>query len=226
MSDIWEFGGDAGATTPLDAPGRFPWPPSEGDALLGAFGQTWKAATFEPARFFALTPRDGGTGAPLLYYLAIGILVAGATLFWSTVGQLGGAATEEALAVEMGLGALPPLARFLLSPLLLLFALGLSAGVVHILLLLVGGARHGFGTTTRVFCFAYSPMIFGVIPVLGGWVGTLWMLVLAVIGLREAHETDGWRAALAVLLPFVVLVGMMTLMALIVLSAGAALFPA
>jgi hypothetical protein len=55
------------------------------------------------------------------------------------------------------------------------------------MLLILRGATHGIGTTVRVFCYAYSPMIFGVVPVLGGLVGGIWMLVIAIIGLGAAH---------------------------------------
>src|SRR5206468_5916329 len=94
---------------------------------------------------------------------------------------------------------------FLVSPITLLIALYLVSGVTHLFLLMMRGAKHGFATTSRVFAFSYSPQLFTVVPVLGGLVAFFWMITLAIIGLREAHETDGAKAAVAVLVPLFLL---------------------
>lgn len=213
--EVWTYGEAA-------EPAGFPWPPREDGSILSAFGETWKSATFDPGSFFRRLPTAHGTGPALLYYLVLGILLAGVALFWDMTGAFTRPAGDEALAAELGFGTIDPIISFLLSPLLLLFALFVSAGVVHLLLLVFGGAGGGFGTTLRVFCYAYSPMILGVVPFLGTVVGGIWMLVLAIIGLREAHRTDGWKAAVSVLLPFVLLIGFVVF-AVIMVMAGALL---
>lgn len=232
MGELWEYGEAAGGDAvdrtagPASAEphpstsmgGRaFPWPPPEEGGVLTAFGETWKSATFDPARFFARTPRDGGAGAAVLYYLVIGVLVSGVGLFWN---QLFWRALADGVVSTDPTSPLDPLTGFLFSPLVLLLMLGVSAGLVHVLLLLFGGARHGFGTTVRVFCYSYSPMLFAIVPFLGGLVGGIWTVVLAIIGLREAHEADGWQAVLAVLLPFVAIIGLGMLLVLAILAAG------
>ena len=214
MTETWESG-DEGE---LAVKNGFPWPPPEEGPILTALGATWKGATFDPGRFFAGTPRDGGTGAALVYYLALGILVAGVSLFWSAI-LLPDAAGEASLMAQLGVQPINPLVRFLLAPAILLFALFVSAGVVHVLLLIFDGATHGFGTTVRVFCYAYSPAIFGLVPIIGPLVGGVWSVVLAIIGLREAHEASAWKPAVAVLTP---LVGVMILTILMFLIAAMA----
>lgn len=213
MTESWRY-------DQVDAPGRFPWPPSEDGSILGSLGETWKSATFAPGDFFSRIPRDGGTGAAVLYYLAIGILVAGASLFWDTIG--GGAGLDDETLAEMGAAAQPAV-RFLLSPLILLVALALTSGVVHLVLLLLRGTQHRFDTSVRVFCYAYSPMLFGVVPVVGAIVGALWMLGLAIIGLKEAHETVTWKPALAVLLPFFLFLGAALIALATIIATGAVL---
>jgi hypothetical protein len=196
----------------------FPWPPGDDDSILAAFGETWKSAAFDPRAFFRLIPRHGGTGAAFLYYLMLGMLVAGASLFWSTVGP--GAMGQDRVAelgVEVG-----PLTSFLLTPLILAIGLAVSAGITHVMLLMMGGATEWIGTTTRVLCYAYSPMILGVIPIIGGLVGVIWMLVVAVIGLGAAHQVPTWKPALAVILPFLILMGLMFFALMAVLATGAA----
>jgi hypothetical protein len=104
-----------------------------------------------------------------------------------------------------------PVIQFLLSPLFLLVSLGISFVVQHLILLLVGGARRGPGTTLRALSFSYSPALFAIVPIVGALVGGIWTIVLAIIGLREGHQTDGWRAATAVLLPVVALLFLITI---------------
>lgn len=214
MTQRWEYDD---VSPPL---ARFPWPPEEGESVLAAFGETWKGATLNPGTFYAAVPRQGGTGPALVYYLVIGVMVAGATLFWDSLGFYVGRFD--------GIGpagpGLHPVVGFLLTPAILVLMLGIAAGITHVLLLLLNGASHGFGTTVRVFAYAYSPGIFGVIPVLGGLLGSIWMVVLLIIGLREAHEADGWKPAVAVLLPFVVMVGAMILLMMFFLATAAAVW--
>lgn len=214
--DTWSYG-------EATAPTGFPWPPEREGSVLTALGETWKSATFDPSSFFRRMPSRQSAGPAILYYLVLGILVAGVSLFWDMTGVFTRPAGDEAVAAELGIGTIEPVIGFLLSPLLLLFGLVLSAGVSHLLLLVFGAARNGFGVTLRVFCYAYSPMVFGVVPLLGAVIGTIWMIVLSIIGLREAHETDGWKAAMAVLLPFVLLVGLVVLAALFFAATVAAI---
>jgi hypothetical protein len=97
--------------------------------------------------------------------------------------------------------------------------------VVHAMLWLTGGARRPLKTTTRVLCFCYGPQLFVIVPVLGSLVGSLWMLWLAIVGLREAHETDGWRAAVAVLIPFFGMLLVMVLVMVLYMAGGAGILP-
>ncbi len=175
----------------------FPWPPPPDGPVVARLRETWRDAMFAPTQFYRRLPRSGGTAAAVTYYLVVGVLVAGVNLFWATLAMsAGGDATAPATA-----RGLHPLTRFLLSPPALLLALGLAASVTHFLLLVLQGARHGFGTTVRTMCYAYSPMGLAVIPFLGPLVGAAWMVAVSIIGLREAHDTATWKPAVAVLLP-------------------------
>lgn len=183
--------------------GRFPWPPAEHDSILGAFADTWRGSALEPRRFFAALPPHRSIGPALLYYLPLGIAVAGAGLFWRLIGGgLGDMGPLSDLGIEGS--SMSPLIEFLTSPLVLLLSLFVSAGVTHLMLKMIGAPRRDVGTTVRVFAYAYSPQILGVIPWLGQVVGGVWMVVLAIIGLREAHRTTTMKAALAVLIPLAI----------------------
>lgn len=195
----------------------FPWPPQPGDSIVTAIGSTWRGASLAPRTFFADLPASSSLGSAILYYLLIGVAVAGAELFWSMV--TAGVETRPMTAFG-STGAWSPLLGFFFSPVLLLVGLFMAAGVTHLILALFGGAHGGFGMTNRVFCYAYSPMILGVIPKVGSYAGTVWMVVIAIIGLREAHRTTTARAAAAVLIPFLVLIVLYALAELLIHAAG------
>jgi hypothetical protein len=214
---------DAAVAQPEVAiPETFPWPPREGESSLEALVDTWKEACFNATSFFRRMPRADHYGSVLVYYLIIGVVGAGVELFWSSVfGTLGlrdlilrHLPAEASVRTETGV------VDFLLSPLFLLLTLFVLSGITHVILLMMRGAKHGFVTTTRVFAFSYSPQLLSVVPVLGGLVGFVWMVALAIVGLREAHETDGAKAAVAVLVPIFLLVGLIVLGILIALAVG------
>ncbi|HEY8485204.1 MAG TPA: YIP1 family protein [Longimicrobiales bacterium] len=195
-------------TTETSAPrDQFPWPPGPDDSILLAFFTTLKRSALSPTAFFRAMPVRGGLGAPVLFYLAIGFVVAVSSLFWKSIRLLTFGPEDLTAFQALGLSASPGLLlllEFLLSPLSLLLALFLGAGVTHLMLLIVGGAREGFEATTRALAFAYSPLVLAIVPMIGPIVGTIWATVNAIIGLREAHRTDTWRAVVAVLGPIAV----------------------
>src|SRR5690606_12120889 len=90
----------------------FPWPPSGEDSIFDAWGRTWSGSALRPRQFFTALPREGSLGAAVIYYLSIGVPVAGAQLFWTML--RGGLGEEEA--GTMALGQWAPLLDFLFSP--------------------------------------------------------------------------------------------------------------
>ena len=197
----------------------FPWPPREGASILDSLATTWKESVFHPIRFFRRMPIEFDFGWVLGYYLILGIVTGGISLFWEMV--LGPSVAERWLPEGAFAAAQNPIVDFLLSPLFLVMALFIAAGVVHLFLLVMRGAKNEYGTTLRVFCYSVGPQLFVIVPFVGGVAGGLWSLIITVIGLREAHQTSNTKALLAVLLPLaflaffaILLVAMGTLMGL------------
>jgi hypothetical protein len=224
----WDAGarrpGDGAGSEPEPAAAAFPWPPPESGSAVEHLMTTWRESVFRPGAFFAAMPRKPNLGGPLIYYLIFGMIGASIRLFWRMV--FGPAVPEDASplsqALRAGEAAGSPLVDFLLTPVMLLVGFGIVVVIVHAMLWLTGGARHGMRTTGGVFAYTSGPQVFAVVPFLGAAVAGVWMLVMFVVGLREAHETTTWRAAIAVLLP---LIGMMVLMLLVMLAMMAAGMP-
>jgi hypothetical protein len=198
----------------------FPWPPATGQSAITAFADTWRGAALTPRRFFRALPEEGSIGAALLYYLPLGIAVAGVNLFWALLS--GGIETEQDAVLgrlELGRGV-SPILEFLFAPVILLASIFIAAGVTHLLLRLFGGANRDFGFTTRVFAFAYSPQILAVVPVVGTIAGFVWMVVVAVIGLKEGHRTSLGRVLAAVLIPVAIALVFIAIAAFIAATGG------
>jgi hypothetical protein len=182
----------------------FPWPPREGSSFLDALGETWKASVFSPTSFFRRMPRRTDFGWAVGYYLIVSVVAGGVSLFWYML--LGDPFIYRFLPESSA--PANPIIDFLLSPIVVLIALFILAGVTHACLAILGGAKHGFQTTARVMCFASSAQLFNVIPFVGTIIGGVWGLVVTVIGLREAHQTTTGKAVGALLLPFLLLMAL------------------
>lgn len=201
----------------------FPWPPGDRYTVVDAWARTWQGASLTPRVFFSLMPRAGSLGAAVLYYLSIGIAVAGARLFWAMAGGAGEVPPDATAGLAGATRPWNPLIEFLTSPLILLLSLFIAAGATHLLLKVLGGTQRGDGsydTTARVFAYAYSPNILGIIPVIGAVAGFIWMVVVAIVGLREAHRTTTGRASAAVLVPLTIGLAFVALAELIVRLGG------
>jgi hypothetical protein len=201
----WEPAGGAREGTP--------WERRASIGFASGLIETTQQVLTAPAAFFRAMPVTGGIGSPLLYALILGyagIVVTAiyefvmTTVIGTSLGSFGdlGADGEAfarmlpALQGGIGLGV-----KLFLGPVFLVAALFVVAGIMHLGLLLFGGAARGFEATFRVMCYSEATAVFQVIPICGQLIGSVYMLVLLTIGLAEAHGTTRVKALLAVLLP-------------------------
>ncbi len=195
-------------------------PPWERDgASFHSFVETAKLIYGATGPMFSEMRREGGLGAPLLFGLAGG--VAGyfvAFLFQFALQALGALlAVRNGAGLQDGFAPLAMMAAFSLigipiGTLLYMFA---SAGIYHLMLIMLGAARQPFETTFRVVAYSLGgASLVLLIPLCGQWISGVLTLVLVGIGLSRAHEISGGRAAAAVLLPIVICCGGATLLSL------------
>ena len=90
-----------------------------------------------------------------------------------------------------------------MAPVVVAIVLFVSAGIYHLVLMVVKGTNKGFEATLNVVAYSNVSGLAAVIPFVGGLIGWIYGIVLVVIGLTEAHKTDSWRAAIAVLTPLI-----------------------
>lgn len=189
--------------------GSTPWENRDRLGFVNAFVETTKQVLLSPGEFFRRMPSSGGVGAPLGYGVLTGStgLIVGALyqlVFQSVVttwaGRLGEGGPLERLLPMMGQG-LGFAVQIFLGPLLVLVGLFVATAIVHVFLMLFGGARRGFETTFRVACYAEATALLQIVPLCGGLIAAVWWIVAAIIGLSEAHGTGKGAAAAAVLVP-------------------------
>jgi hypothetical protein len=200
--------GAAATSEPAAPRSGLPWDERQTKGLFNAFIETLQIVLSRPAAAFTVMKREGGLGEPLLYAI-IGGTFGGvfavtynfALRSFAPFGDRHGALTHL-------FGGLGWIFLLVLTPLLVVVGMFVASAILHVCLMVVGGAKQSFETTFRVVCFAEgsaSPLL--VIPFCGGLITGIWKVVLYCIGLARSHETDTGRAVIAVLLPLIVCCG-------------------
>jgi hypothetical protein len=194
--------------------------------LVAALTQTWKEVLFNPKLSFPRMKTIGGYASPFLFNLTMLIIYG----FFTTIYQLllsgvfaavGSAHNGSGSLSALGAG-LPPLlnigAMVVLIPLLAGFTF-VNAGITHLCLSLFKGTSKSYEATYRVICYSSSTWIFALVPCAGGIVSSVWGVVSTIIGLSKVHRTEGWRAAVAVLLPVFVCMGIFIVVYIAIIAA-------
>jgi hypothetical protein len=182
--------------------------------LVKALTQTWKEVLFNPTVSFPRMKTSGGFAAPFLFNLTMVVIWAFFTtiyrLLLSGVFAATGSMHNDSSSLSGISAGFPPLLNVGVMVVAIPLLVGLTflnAGITHVCLALFKGTSKSYEATYRVICYSYSSWIFAVVPCAGGVVSSIWWLVSTIIGLSKVHRTEGWRAAVAVLLPVFVCMG-------------------
>jgi hypothetical protein len=199
-----------------------PWDHRQERGLFNAFVETLAMVLTKPGEAFTVMKREGGLGEPLIYALIGGCLGGIVSLLFSLgLNSVGFFDRHNTFAAMTGMGV-GSAAFIVLVPLFIVIGLFIGSAIVHLCLMIVGGANQSFETTFRVIAFSQgSTGPLQMIPICGGLIAGVWALVCNCIGLARAHETDTGRAVLAVFLPLIVCCGGVLLIALMFGGLGA-----
>jgi hypothetical protein len=200
---------DAVATSEPAAPrSGLPWEHRQERGFVNAFIDTLVMVLIKPDLAFRTMKTKGGFGEPLLYAIiggGLGVIVWFIfSLILNSLGVFNPRETSFGPMIGMSVSFVVLVWR-LVAVTIAPFIFG---GLVHLSLMLVGGANKGFETTFRVVSFSQgSTAPLQLVPCCGGLVALVWCLVANCIGVARAHEIDTGRATLAVLLPVIVCCG-------------------
>ena len=201
---------DAVSTSETATPrSGLPWENRQERGFFNAFVETLVMVLTKPGEAFTVMRREGGLGEPVIYALIGGCAGAVVSFLFSLRLQSMGffADQHNAVAAMAGLG-IGSAVFIVLVPLFIIVGLFIGSAIVHLCLMIVGGANQSFETTFRVLAFSQgSTGPLQMIPICGVFIAGVWALVCNCIGLARAHETDTGRAVLAVLLPVIVCCG-------------------
>jgi len=129
---------------------------------------------------------------------------------------------KEVLEKASHMTGLDFVARLVLMPVSILFIVFIGAAVLHLCLMLVGGAKQPFESTYRVFCYSIgATSLLKLLPFFGGLAAIIWLIVALCIGLQIVHRTTTGKAVTAVLLPFTIFCCVLSALAFAVVSAVA-----
>lgn len=169
-----------------------PWENRNSLGFIKALIFTLKESLFSPSRFFKKMPVTGGFWNPLFYAIVVVLIGNIFGFIWASL-------------FFMGRGGIDSIGfDDVVLPLIMIFAfiigLFISSGIIHLMMLLLGAAKNGFEATFRVIFYSAGPVIFLSLPFIGGLATGICVLVLYVIGLREAHQTTTGKVIVAVML--------------------------
>ena len=201
--------GSIPAVTAAGARSGLPWDERQQKGFFTAFIETLQMVLTRPAEAFTVMKREGGFGEPLIYAVVGGSVGAIVSFLFSLLLHSFGMFTDQrnplGAMAGMGIGSI---GFIILAPLAIVICLFIGAGIVHLCLMIVGGANQPFETTFRVLAFTQgSTGVLQLIPVCGGVIAAVWGIVVNCIGLARAHETDTGRAVLAVVVALVICCG-------------------
>jgi hypothetical protein len=218
----------SGGAPPPPAVQPLPWEQIGHPALEGLY-ETAKLILTAPSQAFARMSLTGTLGKPLTYAIIFGWVGIIANQIYSIalrgamMGFLSGLPGYNSK-LMFGFPIFVSVGLMVVAPLFVLIGVFVWSAILHLFLMLVGGANNGFASTVRVVCYAGTVQVLQVVPFCGGMIAAIWGLVLYIIGIAIAQRTSQGKAALAVLLPFVLCCVCVAIMAVAFGAAIAAAF--
>lgn len=198
------------APPPGDQPPQGPPPPEtralpweeKGYPFLEGMFETVKLFVTKPTEAFGRMRRAGDLGRPILYAVILGwIAIIVSQLYSLALRGMSWQAWPGMNRFEHGFPIAVTAILVIFAPLFIVLGLFIWSGIVHLMLMIIGGAQEGFDATFRVMSYATTAQLAQVVPVCGGIAASIWALVLEIIGIAEAHKISQGKAAVAVLLP-------------------------
>lgn len=200
-----EGDGSAGGGT-LFLRERSSWEKRSELGLWQAIFQTVKEVLFSPEIFFRKLTFRGGIGEPLAFGLLFGSVGAMFGFFWQFLLFSGGTASFKGLSFFHTTTGIGFMLGIILVPVLVAITIFIYSSIFHLLLLVVRGGKNGFEATLRVVSYSQAGQVWSLIPIVGGWIGGIWQLIVQIIGFKEIQDTSYARVIIAFLIPLAIII--------------------
>jgi len=187
------------------------WDLGSKDNYIEDLWDTFKTVLFKPSIFFKAIAVNTGYHRAYIFALIMFYLTIGATAAYQ-MGMFTSMSTFQYNPFDFiysYVHAIPPVLAIgmilfgliVIVPILAFIGFAVRAAIIHVCLMIVGGKTQSFEVTMRVVLYASAPVALGVIPILGGFVGGIWNIVLEIVGIKTVHNTSYARAIIAYILP-------------------------
>ena len=180
-----------------------PWERRDRYGFLNALYLTIKDVLLAPNQFFHRMPSQVGMVQPLLFAILLGLVAT----FFHWMYAVAGSSLQVFVSDDLSEVMEAPVFaffNFLFSPITVALGLFFQAAITHLMLMILGGNKLGFEATFRVLAYSEATAVLLMIPGCGAVIGLVWSLIVTVIGLYSIHETEAWKAVLAVILPSII----------------------
>jgi len=183
-----------GSTEELMLP---PWERRERFGFLNSLYLTIKDVLLAPRQFFHRMPTQIGLREPVYFAIVLGVIASFFAWMWSLTGSsLQMLVSDDFDSIVQG--PFKAFVFFLTSPITIVILVFMKAALLHALMAILGGNKLGFEATLRVAAYGEAAGILALVPACGSFIGLIWTIVVTVIGLYSIHDTEPWRAAVAV----------------------------
>jgi hypothetical protein len=189
-----------------------PWERRDRIGFMSALIETVQQVLASPVRFFQTMPVTGGLGGPLLFAVIVGSIGRVAAVIYQAIlsGMMGssfrfGNPELDRFAPYLFGSGVGLVVSAIFAPVWAVITVFVISGIYHLFLLMLSGAQRGFEATFRVVCYGTASALIQIVPFCGGIVAPVYFLVLAILGLSEAHRITRGKSAAAVLLPILIL---------------------
>ena len=183
------------------------------------FVETWKKVIMSPSEFYENMPKEAGFGEPLAFatinFVVLGFGKALMSIIFGFLGLtlLGGDAGVTAISMVINV-----VLNTIFTPIFGIIGLFIGGAILFILFKIVGGSGSYEGTV-RILSYSSAVGLLAWIPI-AGWLFGLYQIILNIIGGKYVHNLSTTRSAIAVLIPYILILG------IVILIIGAAVIAA
>jgi hypothetical protein len=217
---------------PISAPvEEIPWKRRDSLGFVQAFIENVKALATGPTEFFAKIRKDDDWISPLIWIAIISWISGFFSFLWSTVihtpmlpfmkqyqGTSGGLSSFALGGVALFF------LYFVLAPLWGIVGAFIWSGLVHLAAMVFGDGEEGYEVTFKVAAYSMTANLLGIIPICGSVIGGILGLFFLILGMKQGHRTETWKAVMSVLVWVILLFICCGLIALLGGLAAASLF--
>ncbi|MDH3308765.1 MAG: YIP1 family protein [Acidimicrobiia bacterium] len=157
-----------------------------------------RAVKLEPELYREVADDDAATGQAFVVAIGAALIGGFGTMLISSDSGVGGWLGGAIIGAPIGL--------------VIFSAIALGLGKLF-------SGQGSFNQLLRGLGFAVAPNALGIIPILGGIVGGIWMIACAVVGVREIHKISTGAAVAVVLIPVAIVFAALFFLIVILIAA-------